>query len=125
MLSLEPGPGICRGLVFCIPPGTRALEFGCLWRREMIRGSYRPALLPVATPQGEVNALVFAANPAHPDHVGELPLAETARIVARAAGFLGSNREYLEQLAAELESLGVEDEYVTRLQQQVAAAAPA
>ena len=125
MLSLEPAAGLCQGLAFCIPPQWRDIEFSCLWRREMIRGSYRPALRSVATPQGEITALVFAANPAHPDHVGELPLAETARIVGRAAGFLGSNREYLEQLAAELESLGVEDEYVTRLQQQVAAAAPA
>ncbi len=119
MLSLEPGPDTCRGLVFSIAPASRALEFACLWRREMIRGSYRPALLPVATPQGEVNALVFAANPAHPDHVGEMALAQAAAIIARASGFLGSNREYLDQLAAQLHNLGIEDEYVTRLQQQL------
>jgi cation transport protein ChaC len=124
MLSLEPGPDTCRGLVFNIAPATRALEFGCLWRREMIRGSYRPALLPVATPQGEVNALVFAANPAHPDHVGEMALAQAAAIIARASGFLGSNREYLNQLAAQLHNLGIEDDYVTRLQQQVGREAP-
>jgi len=119
MLSLEPAAGTCRGLAFCIPPEWRELEFACLWRREMIRGSYRPALQRVATPQGEVTALVFAANPAHPDHVGELPLEETARIVAGAAGFLGSNREYLEQLAMQLRDLGIEDEYVTRLHRQI------
>lgn len=119
MLSLEPGADICRGLVFRIPPAWRELEFGCLWRREMIRGSYRPRMHGVATPQGEISALVFAANSAHPDHVGELPLAETARIVAQAAGFLGSNREYLDQLVAQLCNLGIEDDYVRRLHRQV------
>lgn len=119
MLSLEPADGTCFGLAFCIPPAAREHEFSCLWRREMIRGSYCPALRSVATPQGDVCALVFAANPAHPDHVGDLPLPETARIVAHAAGFLGSNRDYLEQLAQQLHGLGIEDDYVTRLHQLI------
>jgi cation transport protein ChaC len=119
MLSLEPGPGTCRGLAFRIRGESRLVESACVWRREMIRGAYRPALLPVATPQGEVLALVFAANPAHPDHVGELALPEPAATTAGAAGFLGTNREYLEQLAAQLHRLGIEDEYVTELLQQV------
>jgi glutathione-specific gamma-glutamylcyclotransferase len=110
MLSLEPGPGTCA---------ARHAESACVWRREMIRGSYRPALLPVATPQGEVEALVFAANHAHPDHVGDLPMREAATIIARAAGFLGTNRQYLEQLAVQLHSLGIDDDYVTQLLKQV------
>jgi len=119
MLSLEPGPGTCEGLAFRIPRALRTVESQCLWRREMIRGSYRPALLEVATPQGAIVALVFAANHAHPDHAGELTLDETASIIAKASGFLGSNREYLDQLAGQLKSLNIEDDYVTRLQQQV------
>ncbi len=119
MLSLEPGEGTCSGLAFRIPRALRPVESPCLWRREMIRGSYRPALLDVHTPQGKVVALVFAANPAHPDHVGELPLHETAAIIAKAAGFLGSNRQYLDQLASQLQGLDIEDGYVTRLLRQV------
>jgi glutathione-specific gamma-glutamylcyclotransferase len=125
MLSLEPGPGTCRGLVFRIPGAARHAESACLWRREMIRGSYCPALMPVSTPQGEVQALVFAANHAHPDHVGELPLHEAATIIAHAAGFLGTNRQYLEQLAQQLHNLGIDDDYVAQLLQQVQAAAAA
>ncbi len=119
MLSLEPGEGHCRGLAFRIPCALRPVESPCLWRREMIRGSYRPALLEVQTPQGAIMALVFAANRAHPDHVGELPLQETATLIARASGFLGSNRDYLEQLASQLHSLDIKDEYVTQLLCQV------
>jgi glutathione-specific gamma-glutamylcyclotransferase len=125
MLSLEPGPGMCRGLVFRIPGAARHAESACVWRREMIRGSYSPALLPVATPQGEVVALVFAANQAHPEHAGDLPLHEAATMIARAAGFLGTNRQYLEQLALQLHSLGIEDDYVMQMLQQGQAAAAA
>jgi cation transport protein ChaC len=119
MLTLEPGPGDCSGLVFRIDAAQAGHESGMLWRREMIRGLYRPRLLPVRTPQGEVNALVFAANPAHEDHVGELPLDEAAAIIARAEGVLGSNRQYLEQLVWQLEHLGLDDGYLQQLLQRV------
>jgi len=123
MLSLEHGTDVCRGLVFRLPRDALDLESACLWRREMIRGSYSPAWLPVSTPQGEVTALVFGANPAHPDHVGELPLAETAAMIAHASGVIGTNRDYLEQLVAQLDGLGIDDAYVRQLLGQVARAA--
>jgi cation transport protein ChaC len=119
MLSLERGEGECRGLVFRVDAASVTLETGCVWRREMVRGGYCPTLLTVATPQGDVTALVFAANLAHPDHVGELPLDETACVIATASGMLGSNRDYLERLAAQLGHLGIEDEYVSRLRERV------
>ena len=121
MLSLEPGEGCCTGLAFRVDAAIAEHESALLWRREMLRGIYRPQLLPVRTPQGEVRALVFAANRSHIDHVGELPLLETAAIVARASGMLGSNRQYLEQLVRQLEHLGLRDDYLARLLAQVAA----
>jgi cation transport protein ChaC len=119
MLTLEPGEGRCSGLAFRIEAAVAAHESGMLWRREMIRGIYRPRLLPVHTPQGEVTALVFAANDAHDDHVGELPLDEAAAIIARAEGVLGSNRQYLEQLVWQLQHLGLDDAYLRELLQRV------
>ncbi len=123
MLSLEPGPDVCRGLVFRVRADCADLESACLWRREMIRGSYRPAWLAVDTPQGAVTALVFAANPTHPDHVGELPLSQTAAMIAGASGVIGSNRQYLEQLAEQLDELGIADLYLRELRLQVQRAA--
>jgi cation transport protein ChaC len=119
MLTLEPGAGCCSGLAFRIDAQLVAHESGMLWRREMIRGIYQPRLLPVRTPQGAVSALVFAANPAHDDHVGELPLDEAAAIIARAEGVLGTNRQYLEQLVWQLEHLGLDDRYLQQLLQRV------
>ena len=119
MLSLEAGTGCCQGLAFHIGGDLAEAESAILWRREMIRGAYRPVMLPVATPQGEIAALVFASNAAHPDYVGELPLADTAAIIAKAAGVMGTNRDYLEQMVRQLEMLDIHDNYVEQLLQIV------
>lgn len=115
MLSLEPGAGCCRGLAFRIAADAVDAESEILWRREMIRGGYCPTLLPVTTPQGAITALAFASNCSHTEYAGELPLADTAAMIARASGPLGSNRAYLEQLAAQLDALGIEDRYIEEL----------
>jgi glutathione-specific gamma-glutamylcyclotransferase len=73
----------------------------------------------VQTPQGSIAALVFTANHSHPEHVGELPPGETAAIIASGAGVLGTNREYLEQLAQQLATLGIEDAYIEQMVRQV------
>jgi cation transport protein ChaC len=119
MLSLEPGDGVCHGLAFRVEAAAVEHESACVWRREMVRGGYRPTLLPLATPQGSVRAVVFAANVDHPEHIGELPLDETAAIIARAEGPLGSNRDYLDQLARQLDCLGLHDDYVHELHERV------
>ena len=115
MLSLEARPGCCQGLVYRLAADRADDETRYLWRREMLRGGYRPVWQPVQTPQGPVTALVFAANESHDDHVGELPVAETVAIIARASGVIGSNRAYLEQLAAQLQALAIPDAYVEDL----------
>jgi cation transport protein ChaC len=119
MLTLEVGDGCCHGLAYRIAAAQVDAELPMVWRREMVRGGYRPTRLGAASPQGDIAVLAFAANPAHPEYVGELPLHETAAIVARAEGVLGSNRDYLEQLAQQLDCLGIDDDYVTLLLRQV------
>ncbi|MEP6841085.1 MAG: gamma-glutamylcyclotransferase, partial [Bradyrhizobium sp.] len=90
--------------------------------REMLRGGYCPALVPITTPQGPITALAFVSNTAHPSYVGELPLGETAATIATGKGVLGTNRDYLVQLAAQLQALGISDPYVERLSAQIDAA---
>jgi cation transport protein ChaC len=119
MLSLEPQEGRCRGLAFRIEADSVHAESAILWRREMLRGGYSPAMVPMATPQGPITALAFVSNPSHPSYVGELPLTETARLIASGKGILGTNREYLVQLATQLEVLGIEDPYVAQLYAQI------
>jgi cation transport protein ChaC len=122
MLALEPGSGCCQGLVFRIAADAVEAESQLLWRREMLRGGYTPTWRHADTPQGPVPVLLFAANPAHADHVGERPLDETAAIIAAAEGPLGRNRDYLDQLAAQLQALGLCDPYLDALGAAVARA---
>jgi cation transport protein ChaC len=119
MLALERGAGCCTGLAFRIAGDLADAESAILWRREMIRGGYSPAMLPISTPQGDITALVMTANIAHADYVGEMPLADTATMIGSATGVLGTNRDYLEQLARQLDTLGIDDPYVDELMQRV------
>ena len=126
MLTLERSAESCRcrGLAFRIAGEVAEVESGMLWRREMLRGGYRPAFLPMTTPQGAITALVMTANPAHADYAGELPLNDTAAIIARAAGVVGTNRDYLEQLARQLDALQIDDSYIAQLLQRVRGEGP-
>ena len=119
MLSLERGEGRCTGLAFRIAAHLADDETAVFWRREMITGSYRPVLLPATTPQGEIRSLVLAANPAHANYVGDLPLEESAAIIAAGVGMLGTNLKYLEQLVEKLEQLRIEDDYIRQLMDRV------
>ena len=121
MLTLErvAAECLCTGLAFRIAGDVAETESAMLWRREMLRGGYCPTLLPVDTPQGSINALVFACNHDHPDYAGEMPLDDTAAIIAVAAGAIGTNRDYLEQMAQQLDALAIEDAYVEQLLQRV------
>lgn len=115
VLSLENQAGCCTGLVFRIAADRLQSELPILWRREMIQGSYVPTMLPMSTPQGAIHALTFASNRLSINYVGAQSLDETASVIANASGFIGSNRQYLEQLAAQLACLAIEDDYVTQL----------
>ena len=121
MLSLEKQQGCCRGLAFRIAADDVHAESAILWRREMLRGGYCPAMVPMTTPQGPVTALAFVSNTAHPSYVGELPFAETAATIASGRGILGTNREYLVQLATQLQALDIRDPYVAQLHDSIGA----
>src|SRR5258708_16554874 len=98
MLSLEPQAGCCRGLAFRIAADSVHAESSILWRREMLRRGYAPAMVPMTTPQGSITALAFVSNRAHPSYVGELPLSETAAIIASANAIFVPHHQYLPQL---------------------------
>ena len=114
-LSLEKRPGTCAGLAFRISAEAADYESTILWRREMLRGSYVPVFCRMRTPQGDIRALLFASDPLSPNYSAERSLAETAAIIAAASGPLGTNREYLEQVAAQLLELRIQDDYIADL----------
>ncbi len=98
----------CEGIALRIPAALADAETEILWRREMISGAYRPEFLPADTPQGPIEALVFSAKHDHWRYV-DVKRDEAARRIATAQGVLGPNIEYLENLVAGLDALGIED----------------
>lgn len=114
MLSLAPG-GSCHGVVLRVARERCREELALLWRREMVWGSYRPRVMRVRVDSGHKRAIVFDANPEHPNWCAAMPLEEQARYVRDARGFNGTNVEYLHQTVAGLRALGVADRHLERL----------
>lgn len=115
VLSVEPHKGACHGLAFRIDGPLVEQESQVFWRREMLLGAYCPRFATVSTPQGDIEALVLTANAGHPSWVGDMALEDVASVISHAKGQVGSNLEYLLQLADQLERLEIDDPYVQRL----------
>jgi glutathione-specific gamma-glutamylcyclotransferase len=120
VLGLDRG-GSCRGIAYRLPAQSLGEAIDHIWAREMAGGVYRMRRVTVATPQGPLLAHAFAINRAAPDYAGRLPLEETARILASAAGARGSGRDYLANTVRHLDALGIRDGLLHRLAARVAA----
>ena len=114
-LALQRHSGWCDGLAFRIPIEFVRTETEVLWRRELVLFDYLPERAAADTPQGPIEVILFAEDRNDPDYVGERPLAETAKIIADAGGLQGGNRGYVERLAQQLDALGMRDDYVVHL----------
>ncbi len=114
MLSLSPG-GSCQGLMLRVERAHARDELLLLWRREMIAGSYTPRVLAVRVGARIVPAIVFDANPAHPNYCPPLPIEEAARMIATARGFNGPNADYMHLTLAALAAHGIRDRMLERL----------
>lgn len=111
VLALDASPaGSCNGVALRAEPGTEAATIAMLRERELIASAYREVTLPLTLADGRtVAAVAFVVDRAHPQYCGGLPLEEQARIIARATGGRGTNRDYLWQTAAHLADLGLAD----------------
>lgn len=124
MLGLEKG-GSCRGAAYRIAAADVPTELDILWRREMVSGSYVPRWTRARTPAGEVSAIAFTINRDHPRYAGLLDDEQVAAVVARAAGPLGTCREYLDNTVEHLRAMGIRDGRLERISRRVEAIAAA
>ena len=114
MAALDQGHG-CDGLVFRVAKEQLEEETEILWRREMLGHSYRPIFARADTAQGTVDALAFVANRSAGQICPHLSRSEQVRYIATGKGFLGTSLQYIENLAAHFNALGINDEDVTTL----------
>jgi cation transport protein ChaC len=118
VLGLDRG-GCCHGVAYRIERDVAREELRLLWRREMLAASYSPRWISVRTADGEVRALAFVVNRKHPNYTGKLPLDETVRALASAAGALGSAKDYLLHTYEGLQQHGVSDLHLHQLRDHV------
>lgn len=121
MLALEPG-GSCTGLIMEIAPGTEREALRALLRRELVAQELadNARWIAVETERGTEEALTFYAGTVGQTLV-HLTVEEQAQRLAHACGHAGSGTEYLQRTAAALAAHELEDAYMWRLQQLVAA----
>ena len=122
MMGLDRG-GMCRGVAFRLPDQERRTQLDKLFRREMTvkPATYNPRWLRLETDGGQITALGFAINRKGWAYAGNLSDVDVARRLASACGHWGSGADYLYNTVANLESRGIHDRHLWRLQQLVAA----
>jgi glutathione-specific gamma-glutamylcyclotransferase len=114
VLGLDRG-GSCRGIAFRVARADEAAVLDYLWDREMINGVYRPRLLPLRTPGGEVRACAFVAERGHVQYCGDLGLERVVDCIRQGCGERGPNLEYLANTVRHLRDLGIRDGSLERL----------
>lgn len=114
MAALADGRG-CDGLAFRIAKENVRHESGVFWRRELLGHAYRPSMTAVITQFGEVEALAVVANHGAEAICPDMTREEQVRYVATGKGFMGTSLEYLENIAAHFEAMGIEDSEVSDL----------
>jgi cation transport protein ChaC len=122
MMALDRG-GSCKGAVYRLPEEGLEAELHKLSRRER---STTPASFPwrwIDVDAGDgmtIRALAFPMDRKSNRYAGHLSEDEIVGMLATACGFRGSMAEYLLQTVSMLESLGIHDRNLWRLQELVA-----
>ena len=121
MMALDRG-GQCKGVVYRLPEAELEAELHKLIRREM---SMVPSAFPwrwidVSAEAGSKRALTFAMDRNSTRYVAGLGDEQLADVLATACGFRGSMAEYLFSTVSILESLGIRDRNLWKLQALVA-----
>ncbi len=125
VLGLDAEPGAtCDGLAYQVGPETAEATLAYLRERELVTYAYRETSAQARLEDGAaVEVLIYAVDRAHPQYAGALSLEAQAAIIARSAGPMGSNRDYLSQTARSLAEWGLSDPELVRLDALVRAAA--
>jgi cation transport protein ChaC len=120
MLCLVPG-GSCRGIAHRLAPHHVESESKILWMREMLSGAYVPTWVDIDLGARRVRGVTFVINTAHPRYLPDLTHDEKAARIAKAEGYLGTNRDYLFRTVAALEGAGIKDHYLDDIHARVRA----
>lgn len=123
VLGLDRAPGAaCDGVAYRVADDSRAAVLAYLRERELVSYAYHERTAAVRLEDGaQAQAVIYVVDRAHPQYAGVLNLIEQAAIIARCAGPMGTNRDYLLQTVEHLAALGLSDAELEALAAQVRA----
>lgn len=123
VLGLDAAPGAaCDGVAYRVAAEARAEVLAYLRARELVSYAYHERTAALSLEGGGAAwAVIYAVDHAHPQYAGVLSLADQAAIIARSAGPMGTNRDYLMQTVEHLAALGLRDAELEALAAQVRA----
>ncbi len=108
VLGLDRG-GSCRGRAYLVAARDAGDVIAYLDGREQVTAVYLRRRVTIEIGGARVPALTYVADRAHRQYAGKLPLRRAAEISRDGHGVAGGNPEYLENTAARLDELGIED----------------
>jgi len=121
MMALDRG-GQCTGVAYRLAGDRLKANLDTLIRREMsmVPSAFPPRWIKIDTQKGPLIALTFAMNRNSGRYISGLGDEALADILAKSCGFRGSMAEYLFATVRQLESLGIHDRHLWRMQELVA-----
>ncbi len=120
MAALDHGDG-CEGLIFRIPKDMKAVETEILWRRELVAPTYIPAFVTAIVEGQPIDVLTFVADHQADQICSDITRDEQIDCLVNGRGILGTSLEYLENVVAQFDVLGIEDEESSALLAQAKA----
>lgn len=110
--------GTCWGIAYRVADDTRRIIYEELDVRE--QGGYELLVEAIELGDGRtVTSATYIATPENPNYLGPAPLPEIARQVRGSNGPSGPNDEYVLELERGLRAMGVVDEHVFALAEEV------
>lgn len=120
LAALSKG-GSCDGLAFKIADHLVEEETENLWRREVVAPAYIADFVDVTIEGEPAKALTFIADETADVIETNHSHNQTVKWISAAEGILGSNFEYLENIAENFAALGIHDPQIEKLYADVKA----
>ena len=117
VLGLDKG-GSCHGMAMLASGNSRNEVIDYLRERELVTDVYVECWRKARLNNGEVvNALVYKADPNHPQYSKGLSLDQQTIIVRHSKGKSGNNVDYVKNTVSALKEVGIQDrslEYIDK-----------
>lgn len=108
--------GSCQGMAFQVDPKNWRNVYDYLVEREQVTTVYNEAVRTIRLHDGQkVPALTFVVNEQHEQFAGRLDDEAQLKLVGKAVGDAGNNRDYVLNTIEHLGEMGIKDRHLTGL----------